>query len=119
MSLRHDPTSSSLEEDSVQHLLGDQLLDGARLRQGCPLQESHDHSWRFLHASLGDYFMTTAVAEQLVADPTSTDVDSLFHFNQTQAVNLLNRAPRHRNKCVFWSIESALTHLAESPICPD
>ncbi len=60
VSLRYDSSTPSLEEDPAQQLLSDQLPDGARLRQGCPLQESSDHSWHFFHASLGDYFMTTS-----------------------------------------------------------
>ena len=50
-------------------LLGNGLTDSRLLRQGCPLRESADHAWGFIHASLLDYFITTAVAEQLVLSP--------------------------------------------------
>ncbi len=76
-------------------LLGEGLTDSGLLRQGCPLRESADHAWGFIHASLLDYFMTTAVAEQLVLSPgvTTPATHPLFTRNAVQAVALL--ACRH------------------------
>ena len=50
-------------------LLNDALPDSSRLRQGCPLRQSPDQGWGFLHASLLDYFFTTAIASSLQSPP--------------------------------------------------
>ena len=72
-------------------LLGEGLTDSRLLRQGCPLRESADHAWGFIHASLLDYFMTTAVMTQLLLPPyhSMPTVSPLFRRSRTQAVALL------------------------------
>lgn len=74
-----------------QQLLGDGLGDSGKLRQGCPLSESSDHNWRFIHASLLDYFMTTTVVEQLLLpqDQATLAAHPLFTRSYDQAVALL------------------------------
>ncbi len=76
-------------------LLGDTLLDSARLRQGSPLFEGSDHTWRFMHASLFDYFITTNLVEQLLLIPESNQISSsvlsLWTRSYKQAVTLLTQ----------------------------
>jgi WD40 repeat protein/serine/threonine protein kinase len=78
------------QNDWPSRLLSD-APDSVRLRQGCPLYESSDHAWRFIHASLLDYFMTTAVAEGLPAKSTDSP-PMLYTLTYAQAVILLGRA---------------------------
>ncbi len=95
-SLRSPETTLS---DWPTQLLGD-TPDSVRLRQGCPLQESADHAWRFIHASLLDYFMTTAITEGLLL-PSSDLPPSPYGFSQAQAVVLLAHAPLTRDQINF------------------
>ncbi len=93
-----------------QQLLGNELIDSSQLREGSPLRESSDHTWSFLHASLLDYFLTTAIAEQLCLNPQapsqqpdesseapdshiSTTPCVLFIQAHAQAIILLNQSP--------------------------
>ncbi len=96
VSAQDHPTEEKETTVNWQHeLLGEGLTDSRLLRQGCPLRESADHAWGFIHASLLDYFMTTAAAEQLVLSPgvTTPAIHPLFTRSEVQAVALL--ACRH------------------------
>jgi WD40 repeat protein/serine/threonine protein kinase len=90
--LGQDPKIKQRGEDLIDGrspLLGENP-NSQRLRQGCPLRESSDNTWGFIHASLLDYFMTTAITEGLLLEPTASS--GPYAFTQGQAVALLARA---------------------------
>ena len=89
VSARHDKAEDKSTSWQGQ-LLGD-TGDHALLRQGCPLIDGSDHTWRFIHASLLDYFMTTTVMAQLLltTELTTSAVSPLFTRSGTQAIALL------------------------------
>ncbi len=107
-----DQEGKQSQTKGTEVLLGD-TPDMLRLRQSCPLRESSDHTWSFMHTSLFDYFITASFAEQLLLTPVVPSLPRT-RYDEAETEKEMLKSP------LFTSThDKAVTLLAEKHLTPD